>query len=245
VRPRFYSPDVTAAGIFPLPDDESHHLQHVLRLATGAELSVFNGRGQEWGGRVTVSPKRGPVMVELIDEIVPPPEPPVLVTLGIGVLKGDQMDTVVREATMLGVAGIVPFTSDHVTVSPRAWASGAALTRWTRIAVASAKQCGRAVVPAIAAPEPLPVLIDRVAAEVRLICVEPRLTAATSVSGALGPCAGRAAVLIGPEGGWSDEEVALAQRGDYRCVHLGPRTLRAETAPTVLLSALWAVWGWS
>jgi 16S rRNA (uracil1498-N3)-methyltransferase len=183
-------------------------------------------------------------VVELLDAMAPVPEPSVHVTLGIGLLKGDQMDAVVRDATMLGVAALIPFISDHVSVSSSA-RTAAALTRWTRIALSSAKQCGRAVVPDIAVAEPLPTLLKRADAAVRLIGVEPRLGVAESMSTTLGPRAVRAVVLIGPEGGWSPDELTLADRHGFRRVHLGPRTLRAETAPTVMLSALWALWGWT
>jgi 16S rRNA (uracil1498-N3)-methyltransferase len=87
--------------------------------------------------------------------------------------------------------------------------------------------------------------METVTADVRLICVEPRLAGADSIANAIGPRAGRAVVLIGPEGGWSPDELARADRHDFRRVHLGPRTLRAETAPTVILSVLWATWGWT
>jgi 16S rRNA (uracil1498-N3)-methyltransferase len=245
VRPRFYSPGATGSGIAPLPEDESHHLRHVLRLGSGADLSVFDGQGHEWSARVASVPRRGPVLVEIGQPMQPVAEPPVSVALGMGLLRGDQMDAAVRDATMLGVAEIAPFISDHVVVPARAWKGGAAVGRWQRIAVSSAKQCGRAVVPVVKAPAPLSDLIVGDEAAVRLICVEPRLAGAEAVGGAHLPRRSRAIVLVGPEGGWSDEELAIADRHGVRRVHLGPRTLRAETAPTVLLSALWTIWGWT
>lgn len=229
-----------------LPAEDAHHLLHVLRLGPGAELSIFDGQGREWAARVVSASKRGPVTVELRHEIAPVAEPPVRVILGIGVLKGDQMDAVVRDATMLGVAEIAPFISTHVAVAARAWRGGAALGRWQRIAVASAKQCARATVPAITPAEALDSLLARVTVDLRVICVEPAQAGAGVEPIAIGALVRprSALVLIGPEGGWSTEDLASAERHGARRVSLGPRTLRAETAPTVLLSALWTIWGW-
>jgi 16S rRNA (uracil1498-N3)-methyltransferase len=245
VAARFYSPDASGGGVLSLSDDESHHLRHVLRLGVGAELSVFNGRGQEWRARVADIQKRGAVVVELTEALTPVPEPSVRVTLGVGWLKGDQMDAVVRDATMLGAAAIVPIVSDHVSASINHARRAASVRRWTRIALASAKQCGRAVVPEIAEPEMLSELVHRLESDARLICVEPRLMPAAATDTLVGPRPADASVLVGPEGGWSPEELALADRHGFRRVHLGPRTLRAEAAPTVVLSALWATWGWT
>jgi 16S rRNA (uracil1498-N3)-methyltransferase len=242
--PRFFAPSAkTGSSTVVLPADEAHHLRHVLRAGAGAEVAVFDGAGREWAGRVVASQKHGDVIIELMGELTPVAEPPVRLTLGIGVLKGDQMDAVVRDATMLGVSEIAPFASEHVSVTPRAWRSGASLERWQRVAIASAKQCGRAVVPIVSPVARFDELLGD-AKVVRLMCVEP--AAAGSQSRPLGAMArpSTALALIGPEGGWTAAEIEAAQRQGATLVHLGPRTLRAATAPTVLLSALWTVWGW-
>jgi 16S rRNA (uracil1498-N3)-methyltransferase len=245
VRPRFYVPEATAEGVIHLSADEAHHLRHVLRLREGAELSVFNGQGREWTGRVLSADRQATLAVELLSELAPVPEPAVRVTLGIGLLKGDQMDGVVRDATMLGVARIVPVVSSHVVVPARAWRGDAALTRWHRVAVSSAKQCGRAVVPQIAPASRFDEVLEAADEESRLICVEP-LHGGTAMSTLrTDPRPDAALALVGPEGGWSTAELAAADARGFRRLHLGPRTLRAETAPTVLLSALWTAWGWS
>jgi len=228
-----------------LPPDEAHHLKHVLRLGVGAEVAVFDGRGREWAARAISLGKARDVTVELLEEIAPVAEPPVRVTLGIGVLKGDQMDAVVRDVTALGVAEIVPVASEHVSVPSRAWRSGAASARWQRIAVAAAKQCGRAVVPELKPVARLPALLEQADVDARLMSVEPKVAASREL--ALGSLnrPSTALALVGPEGGWANGELDLAVRRGVTLVHLGPRTLRAETAPTVLLSSLWTVWGWS
>jgi 16S rRNA (uracil1498-N3)-methyltransferase len=232
------------APIADLPAEERHHLLHVLRLGVGTEVSVFDGRGREWLARVLSADRRRGVTVEIAGTITPAAEPPVRVAIGIGLLKSDRMDAAVRDATMLGAAEIVPFLSDHVAVPARAWRGGTAVERWRRIAVASAKQCGRAVVPDVGSVAPLASLLERPDDGPRLICVEPARPGANPIAAGARERPAAALVLIGPEGGWSDSELSAAIARGLQPVHLGPRTLRAETAPTVLLSALWTVWGW-
>jgi 16S rRNA (uracil1498-N3)-methyltransferase len=155
------------------------------------------------------------------------------------------MNTVVRDATALGVAAIHPFVSSHVTVPERAWRDRS-IERWQRVAVSSAKQCGRAVVPIIHDVAAYPDVLERAAEDLVLCCVEPALGVALDVrTPPVRPATGRAWLCVGPEGGWSEQELALMRRRAVTLVGLGPRTLRAEIAPTVALSALWTQWGWN
>ncbi len=240
---RFHCPDATAATTsVALPPDEAHHLRHVLRLRAGAQVGVFDGRGCEFRARVA-SVERDDVTLADLTPVPALPEPLVRVTLAIGLLKGDQMDAVVRDATVAGAVEIVPVVTEHVDVAKPARAG--AVARWTRVAIASAKQCGRAVVPIVAPVVAFETAVSRPAA-VRLICVEPSARAGREVQpiGALGDASRpvSALCLIGPEGGWTPDEVAAALARGARPVHLGPRTLRAEAMPLALLSSLWAIW---
>jgi 16S rRNA (uracil1498-N3)-methyltransferase len=230
-----------------LPKDEAHHLIHVLRAALGDEVRVFDGGGREWIGRVSaIGPKTA--SIEIAHETTPAAEPHVRLTLAIGLLKGEQMDTVVRDATMLGASKIVPLTTAHVSVPSRARKSTTVLERWRRVAIASAKQCGRAVVPLIEDATTLPDLLGRAEFGVTVMLVEPsaRSSRDTPLSAAAAAASRpmTALVLIGPEGGWSKAELDVAATKGARFTTLGPRTLRAETAPTVALSGLWTLWGW-
>ena len=240
--PRFFAPDADAGDTtVTLASDESHHLAHVLRLEAGDAVRVFNGRGQEWAARVAGRARRG-IDVELLQPVTPAHEPPVRLTLAMAVLKGDQMDTVIRDATMMGVAAIVPMVSAHVAVPARAWQTGRGPERWRRVAIASVKQCGRAVVPDIAEVQSFAEVMAAAHAELTLMAIEPAAGAALEPLPERAPAS--ALALIGPEGGWSQEEVERGIAGGSVPVSLGPRTLRAETAPIVLLSSLWARWGW-
>jgi 16S rRNA (uracil1498-N3)-methyltransferase len=238
---RCYAPDAESDRV-DLPPDEAHHLVRVLRAGPNSEVVVFDGRGREWLGRVAAIDRRG-VRIDLVETRTPVPEPVVAVTVAAGLLKGDQMNTVVRDATALGAAAIQPLVSAHVAVPERAWRDRS-LERWHRIAVSSAKQCGRAVVPAIGEIARLSDVLDAHAASMTILCVEPgRMHAAARF--AERPPAGTSVLLcVGPEGGWAAEEIDAARERGAHLLSLGPRVLRAEIAPTVALSALWARWDW-
>ena len=228
-----------------LPDDEAHHVTRVLRLSTGSAVRIFDGRGREWSGHLESGARRGESSVIVKETATPVAESSVAVTLAIGLLKGDQMDGVVRDATALGVAAIVPMETAHVTVPHRAWKSGAAVERWQRVAVAAAKQCGRAVVPAVRQVATLAEVLS-VGADTLWLCTEPEKIGPGVISSENYARSGfsSALVLVGPEGGWSEQEVAMVREAGGKLLSLGPRTLRAELAPIVALSALWTRWEW-
>ena len=228
-------------GRVELTGDDAHRLRHVLRLSPGDALALFDGRGREWAGRVSSMTKQA-VEISALKAIEPVAESRVPVTLAVGVLKGDQMDAVVRDATMLGVVAIVPMRTAHVTVPPKAWQSGAAVERWQRVAIASATQCRRAVVPDVRPVTDYEACLREPAA-LRLICVEPDVARRTDEWTSVAAPAS-VQLLIGPEGGWSETEVEQAVAAGAFTVSLGPRTLRAETAPIVALTLVSAVFGW-
>ena len=245
-RHRCYIPDIDGT-LVRVPEEQARHLVRVLRLRAGDDLQVFDGRGGEWSARLR-SVERAAVTAEIIAPCDALPEPPTILTLAVGLLKGDQMSTVIRDATALGVAAIVPFVSDHVAVPEAAWRTRSA-ERWARIAVSSATQCGRAVVPAIHDVARFEELVDGGMYAERWMCVEPLLqedgaSEPVTTAGQAAPPPASALVLTGPEGGWSGGEWTRARDVGTHALYLGPRTLRAEIAPAVALSVLWSRWGW-
>lgn len=237
---RVHLPDASPP-VATLSADEAHHVVHVLRLKAGDVVVAFDGRGHEWDARIaTVT--RAAVTLALGAARMAVSEPAIHVTLAIGRLKGEQMNDVVRDATMLGVTSIVPLVCAHVAV-PKAARQPRGAERWARVAVASAKQCHRAVVPEILAPQSFDAVVRGWATGPLLMCVEPALAGGHDVPAA--PAEKAALLLVGPEGGWAPEEVAEVRRRNGVLIALGPRTLRAEAAPSVALSVLWARWGWT
>jgi 16S rRNA (uracil1498-N3)-methyltransferase len=230
--PRFYFPLLDPSlpdGV--LPEEEANHLTRVMRLGKDDDIAVFDGRGREFRARVTAA-ARGRVRITLLDPITPAPEARVPLTLVQAVLKGDRMDAVIRDATMMGVAAIDP------VVTSRTIARGARDTdRWARVAVASAKQCRRAVVPAIAAPSRFGDWLAASAHGLRLLLVEPSTGAETCSLRMLEDHApGSLALIVGPEGGWSEEEQRSAERAGCVAATLGPLTLRADAVPIAALA---------
>jgi 16S rRNA (uracil1498-N3)-methyltransferase len=251
IQPRFHAPDARAAGdLVTLPDDEAQHLTRVLRLSAGSAIRVFDGRGHEFDG-VVEDPEaaglgRNVVAVRLTAARAAAPEPRVALTLAQAVLKGDKMDDVVRDAVMLGVAAIQPIVTARTEVSLASLARGRKQERWQRIAVSSAKQCGRAFVPTVAEPIAFDELLERVrtlAVPPALMCVEPAAAGESTVAlSDLDPQPPHEATLVvGPEGGWAAPELAAADV--CRKLTLGGRTIRADAMPIVAIVALFAQWG--
>jgi len=259
VRPRFYVPDLDpAAASVPLPEDEAEHLGRVLRLGIGAEIEIFDGRGGLWRAEVVAAGKRS-AAVRAIAPVPPAPEIGLPLALVISVLKADKMDDVVRDAVMLGVTGICPVVSDRSEISLSTVERSQRVARWQRIAVSSAKQCGRAVVPIVAPACTIASYLATPGSEVRLICVEPSAdvdSVGLPSSNSVGPpfTGGRvlpvqaiakpasAHVIVGPEGGWTPVELTAARAAGAIPMSLGGRTLRADAAPLVALTALLTTW---
>jgi len=230
----------------PLPPEEAQHLTRVLRLKAGAAVRVFNGRGGEFDAVVERTGKDG-ARVRVVNARETAPEARVAVTLAQAVLKGDKMDAVVRDAVMMGVAAIQPVVTARSEITLQSLVRGKRQDRWGRIAVSSAKQCGRAVVPAILAPQGFDTVVASFAAQKlplpSLMLVEPAASAGAISIGDLDAKAPReATVLIGPEGGWTAEELERSSVLS-RQVTLGARTFRADTMAIVALTALFTRWG--
>jgi 16S rRNA (uracil1498-N3)-methyltransferase len=243
VRPRFHVPELTAtAERVELPEDEAEHLVRVLRLGVGDEVDVFNGRGGLWRAEVVQAGKKS-AAVRPLQSLQPARELGVHVALVMSVLKGDKMDDVVRDAVMLGVSAIHPVVTERSETSLAAMARGNRVARWERIAVSSAKQCGRAVVPPVHAAAPFDWYWNEPAGAARIVCVEPSAGLADTVSVQAVPRARAVHLIVGPEGGWSVQEVAAAHESGAILMSLGARTLRADAVPIVALTALLTSWG--
>lgn len=243
VLPRFYAPDLRAGHDCPLPASEAHHLTRVLRLGQGTEVQVFDGRGSEYRA-VIAHADRQRVVVRPLEALAAPPGPAVELILVQAVLKGAGMDDAVRDATMMGAAAIEPILTEHVDVKPDVARRTASLERWRRIALASVKQCRRATLPVIHPPRTFEEWTAQPSAETCLMFVEPSLNTDSRPLRLIleHSVPARAAVLVGPEGGWSLAEVQKGLAMGYMLVSLGPLTLRAESMAVAALSAITAIW---
>jgi len=231
--PRFFVPDLDPeTRDARLSADEARHLTRVMRLGVGDEIAVFDGRGRECRARVSEA-SRDVVRVELVERLTPAPEARIPLTLVQAVLKGDKMDEVVRDATMMGVAAIEPI------VSARTIAKRQSIERWVRIAVSSAKQCRRAVVPRVGHTRGLAGWVAEASCELKLLLVEPTAAggAETSMRALLDRAApASVAVVVGPEGGWTPEERDAMVASGCLAVTLGGLTLRADAVPLAAIA---------
>jgi 16S rRNA (uracil1498-N3)-methyltransferase len=240
---RFFAPALDPGDEFvSLPREEGEHLIRVLRLAVGDHVSVFDGRGHEFVARVA-SALRKDVRVQLQSRIEPAAEPGVPITLAMAVVKGDKMDDIVRDAVMLGVAAIQPIVSIRAETTVAALLRTARVDRWRRVALASVKQSRRAVLPDVRTPLTLEAFLDEPPAAIRLMLVEPSAGGGESIAALQRePAPADAAVLVGPEGGWAEQERAFARDRHVRLMTLGHRTLRADAVPIAAISVLQFVW---
>ncbi|HOC16883.1 MAG TPA: RsmE family RNA methyltransferase [Vicinamibacterales bacterium] len=225
-----------------LSAEESGHAVRVLRVRRGAEVRLFNGRGYECEA-VVENPAPAGLTLRVVGSVCACPEPRVALTLAQAVLKGDGMDEVVRDAVMLGVRAIVPVVSTRVEADRARLLKARRHERWQRIAVSSAKQCGRAVVPEVREPVTFEEAVAGLGDPIRLMLAEPAVDgpAALDLPSLPGPVS--AAILVGPEGGWTAAEVSLAASSGWSRLTLGTRTLRADAAATVAIPVLQYLWG--
>lgn len=212
-----------------LSEEESRHARNVLRLAEGDEVTLFDGSGKEYSAIVTAVAKGG-ISVHVVRESASGREPKTWVFLLVGALKGDKTELVVQKATELGVSRIGVFSSRYCS----AYMNGNKLERLNRVAREAAKQCLRASVPRVEYFETLEEAL-RAGAEcvTRLFACEFISETEKTIDTGATVCA-----VVGSEGGFAEEEYALAQRLGYCGVSLGKRILRAETAAIALVSVI-------
>jgi 16S rRNA (uracil1498-N3)-methyltransferase len=219
---------LAAGQAVPLSMDQAHYLTGVMRLAVGAEVLLFNGRDGEWRASLTTAGKRGAIATceAMTRPLVLPPD----LWLLFAPIKKARTDFIVEKAVELGVARILPVQTRH-TNSER--------IRQDRLqahAVEAAEQCGATYVPEVADLQPLDrVLRDWPDGRRLYWCDETAIGQPATFSATTGP----AAILIGPEGGFSTEEAArLRARPGVTPLSLGPRILRADTAAVAAIT-LW------
>ena len=239
--PRFFVSMVLAPGMvgetIALPEAAAHHATRVVRLGVGDALTLFAGTGGEYAATIVHIDKRG--AAARIDGYAPVEREAALrVTLAQAITANDAMDYAVRKATELGVAAIQPLVTARSAPLPAGERGERRHAHWRQIAIAACEQCGRNRVPEILAPQPLAGWLAGWRDGGIVFAPEGR-----SGLAALPAPVAPIALLIGPEGGWTAQEVAAAARAGFAAAQLGPRILRAETAAVAALAAVHALWG--
>jgi 16S rRNA (uracil1498-N3)-methyltransferase len=248
-RRRFYAPPNSFADkSVALSPEESRHLREVLRLREGDEVFVFDGEGREFSCLVSDAGRgNSSARLDVREEVTPAsPESPLALTLAVGLLKGEKFDLVVQKATELGVHEIVPVMTARSDVRLRDAGDGEKkVARWQRLALEACKQSGRARIPRIHSPVEFSELLKRHSAseEMRLMFSERDGNGLVAISGGLAQRPSVMTALVGPEGGWDDDEISLAAKSGWSVVTLGGRIVRAETAAITIVALLQHLFG--
>ena len=221
-----------------LAEEAAHHIATVLRMKTGEALVLFNGSGGSYRAVISRMEKR---CVEVTTGVHEPDdrESPLAITLAQAVMRGQHMDYALQKAVELGVQHIVPLLCLHGNVKLGDEQKQHRHEHWRRIIISACEQCGRNRIPLLSPPLRFTDWVGTDPNELKLI-LHPgdgvRLASLRSVSNTM-------TLLAGPEGGFSDDEIAGAQRHGYQSITLGPRVLRAESAALVAISICQALWG--
>lgn len=238
---RFYTEDtLRAGGTALLPEDAAHHAVHVLRLRTGEDVTLFNGRGGEYAGRIAAI-ERLRVTVDVLAHRALERESPLAVTLVQGISSSEKMDFTVQKATELGVAAVQPVVAARSTGRVAGERAAVKRAHWQRVAIAACEQCGRNRVPVVFDPLPLEQYCRVAAAPGLRLLLAPQ--AQLGLREAAARLAGAATLAAGPEAGFTAGEAALLAEAGFVPVRLGPRVLRTETAALAALAALNALAG--
>jgi 16S rRNA (uracil1498-N3)-methyltransferase len=238
--PRFYCPQPLAVGAaIALPEDVAHHTQ-VLRLAPGDEITLFNGEGGEYTAALTAVEKRR-ANAEIKAFSPREAELPYTITLAQALPEASKMDWIIEKSVELGVGAIQPLAAQRCVVRLSNERTAKKLAHWQGIIVSAAEQSGRNRLPHLAEPADFS---EWIAAR----NLHPRILLTPRAGQSLSDWARRqppqsVALLIGPEGGFTEQEENAARDCGVLMLSMGPRVLRTETAGLAALAALNAAWG--
>lgn len=223
-----------------LPPQAAEHVARVLRMNPGDTLTVFNGDGYDYAATVIAIGKRDVTLrIDGREEVAN--ESSLSLTLAQGVARGEKMDLIVQKATELGVTRIVPLFTERSEVKLDPSRAEKRLLHWRAVAASACEQCGRVRVPEVVAAQPLQAWLDSLTDDgTQRLALLPEGTLRArdlrfSEAGGL--------LVVGPEGGLGDRDVAALQDAGFQGLRLGPRILRTETAGLAAVAALQALHG--
>jgi len=229
MRRFFIAPEQMGKYESVITGDDAHHLRDVLKLRPDELVVVFDGRGQEFRARI-VSVTRQKVRVAMLDRVEADTDAVLNLTIGQGYLKDKKMDGLVRRLTELGVVRWVPFFSMRSVPSPDSQRLKGRYQRWQKITTESLKQCRRSRAMAISPVVSFEEALEQAASsDVKVIFWEGAKAEDVLHRRRL-PKATRVFLMVGPEGGFDEKEIALARQNGFEVAGMGPRILRAETA---------------
>ncbi|WP_334188737.1 16S rRNA (uracil(1498)-N(3))-methyltransferase [Noviherbaspirillum sp.] len=238
--PRFHIPQPLSIGaIVRLPDPVAHHI-HVVRLACGDTITLFNGEGGEFSATLTALDKKQ-ATAEIKAFSARETELPYSITLAQGLPEGSKMDWIVEKAMELGAAAIQPLTAQRCVTRLSAERAEKKMMHWHGVIVAAAEQSGRNRLAQLAEPANFSSWLARKELHHRIL-LTPRAEQPLSDWARHHPPQA-VTLLVGPEGGWTEQEEELAMSAGALPLSIGPRVLRTETAGLAAIAALNALWG--
>lgn len=229
---------LTEGREFVAPDALAHYARNVLRLGQGDALRLFDGSGPEFQASITAVSKKE--LRILTGALLPStPESPLAVHLGLGLSRGERMDYALQKATELGVASVTPLLLSRCNARLSEERSESRMRHWRQVIVSACEQSGRSRLPELGVTSGLDAWLGE-RSDLPGLVLHTRDAVTLD---ALEPVPRGVRVLIGPEGGLDDTEFAAARAAGFRPWSLGPRVLRAETAPVAALAILQHRWG--
>lgn len=226
-------------SLFDLPAASFQHVCKVLRLKSDYSLILFNGQGGQYKAKLKNVEKRS---AQVLTEDFQPleNESPIKVTLGQTLSRGERMDYAIQKAVEAGIHTIQPLFSERCEVKLNSERLDKKLQHWQQIAISAAEQSGRGHVPEVLAPINL---LDWTAECKDMLKITLHHHCAKPITELEKPQDKNVSVLIGPEGGLTEDEVSTSIKQGFQPVALGPRVLRTETAPVVVLTCINLLWG--
>jgi len=244
--PRLYTTQTLSENTsIQLEDNAAHYLKNVLRMKPKRELILFNGEGGQYNAMIESVDKKG-VSVTVGEYSVVNNESPLALELGVCIIKNDAMDWLIQKAVELGVTAITPLFSDYSDVKLTPERLEKKYQHWQQVAIHACEQCGRVMIPKINRAAAFLEWSRGVEAEKNILLHPYRSSSFADMSApwlALESVPNSFAIALGPEGGFSDEEVEEALNSGFLSLSLGPRILRAETAPLAVLPLLQSYFG--
>ncbi|MEH6445368.1 MAG: 16S rRNA (uracil(1498)-N(3))-methyltransferase [Oceanospirillaceae bacterium] len=236
--PRFYQNCILQVNTtIDLEDSTVQHIARVLRMRIGEKIQLFNNDGLEYLAQLTIVEKRS-VSANIISSSDPQRTSPLNIEIGQAISRGDRMDYALQKATELGMNGLTPLLSERGEVKLKADRLAKKQLQWQQLAISACEQSLRTQIPVIRETCTLTQWINSCEAEVKLVLHHHT---AKSLGDFAPPKS--VALLIGPEGGLTEQEVEAAINAGFQPVALGPRVMRTETAPVAALAILQYLWG--
>lgn len=236
--PRIFHPEpLLENSRITLAQGAARHVATVLRLGPGAPITLFDGRGGTYPANLLQVGKRE-VTAEVGQHRGDESESPLEITLAQGISKGERMDFTIQKAVELGVKKIVPLSTERSVVNLKGERKEKKQAHWQGVIISACEQCGRNTLPELLPMQSLSAWLNHTPAGEGLLLDHRGEKTITSLAGPT-----KLTLLIGPEGGLSEQERESAYKAGYQGIRLGPRILRTETAALAAMAALQSHWG--